>query len=125
MPQLSQIQTALREGYPNNTMNNLIKCLLTICCLCLALIDQAESEQPSTRFNVSFSQLDSCESFSVPNTGYGYRKFYMLHELSNNNRKAGERLHLKFYVLTSMDAHILLSVTSHPRVNDRVYEIGT
>ncbi|XP_043643566.1 acetylcholine receptor subunit beta [Drosophila teissieri] len=103
-------------------MNNLIKG----CCLCLllVLIDQAESAQSSsTRFNVSFSQLDSCESYSVPNTGYGYRKFYMLRELSNNNRKAGERLHLKFYVLTAMDAHILLSVTNHPRLNDRVYEI--
>ncbi|XP_039479747.1 neuronal acetylcholine receptor subunit beta-2 [Drosophila santomea] len=105
-------------------MNNLIKG----CCLCLllllVLIDQAESGQSSsTRFNVSFSQLDSCESYSVPNTGYGYRTFYMLRELSNNNRKAGERLHLKFYVLTAMDAHILLSVTNHPRLNDRVYEI--
>jgi len=73
---------------------------------------------------VSFAQLDSCETYSVPNTGYGYRRFYMLRELSNNNRKAGERLHLKFYVLTAMDAHILLSVTNHPRPNDRVYEIG-
>ncbi|XP_016967744.1 uncharacterized protein LOC108036246 [Drosophila biarmipes] len=104
-------------------MDNLIKCLVAICCLCLALIDQAESELPPTRFNVSFSQLDSCDSFSVPNTGYSYRKFYMLRDLSNNNRKAGERLHLKFYVLTTMDAHILLSVTNHPRINDRVYEI--
>ncbi|EDV55558.1 acetylcholine receptor subunit beta-type acr-3 [Drosophila erecta] len=91
--------------------------------LLLGLMDQAKSAQSSTRFNVSFAQLDSCESLSVPNTGYGYRKFYILHELSNNNRKAGERLHLKFYVLTAMDAHILLSVTNHPRLNDRVYEI--
>ncbi|KAH8348505.1 hypothetical protein KR084_008050 [Drosophila pseudotakahashii] len=104
-------------------MSNLIKCSLAICCLCLALIDQAESELPPTRFNVSFSQLDSCESHSVASTGYGYRKFYVLHELNNNNQKEGERLHLKFYVLTSMDAHILLSVTNHPRINDRVYEI--
>eukprot|EP00099_Drosophila_melanogaster_P024032 NP_651958.2 NtR, isoform A [Drosophila melanogaster] len=107
-------------------MYNLIKgSLATYCCLCLLLIliDPAESGQLSTRFNVSFAQLDSCETYSVPNTGYGYRRFYMLRELSNNNRKAGERLHLKFYVLTAMDAHILLSVTNHPRPNDRVYEI--
>ncbi|XP_017045094.1 neuronal acetylcholine receptor subunit alpha-6 [Drosophila ficusphila] len=106
-------------------MDNLIKCLVAMCC-CLflvPLIDQAESAQSQSRFNVSFSQLDSCESISIPNTGYGYRTFFMVHELDNNNRKAGEWLHLKFYVMTSMDAHILLSVTNHLRGNDRVYEI--
>ncbi|XP_017077032.2 acetylcholine receptor subunit beta isoform X1 [Drosophila eugracilis] len=101
-------------------MKNIINCLGAICFLFLIVTDHTES---ANRFNVSFSQLESCESYSIPNLGYGYRNFFMLNELSNNNRKAGERLHLKFYVLTSMDAHILLSVTNHPRLRDRVYEI--
>lgn len=48
----------------------------------------------------------------------------MVHSLDNNKARSGERLHLKFYVLTSMDAHILLSVTDRLRPTDRVYEIG-
>ncbi|XP_017123744.1 neuronal acetylcholine receptor subunit alpha-4 [Drosophila elegans] len=100
-------------------MNNLIK---WCCFLCLALIHRAESAGSQTRFNVSFSQLESCETYMVP-IGYGYRNFFMVHTLSNNNIKAGQRLHLKFYVMTSMDAHILLSVTNRLRPNDRVYEI--
>ncbi|KAI8035927.1 neuronal acetylcholine receptor subunit alpha-4 [Drosophila gunungcola] len=100
-------------------MNNLIK---WCCFLFLALIHRADSAGSQTRFNVSFSQLESCESYKVP-IGYGYRNFFMVHTLSNNNKKAGQRLHLKFYVMTSMDAHILLSVTNHLRPNDRVYEI--
>ncbi|XP_016991994.1 acetylcholine receptor subunit beta [Drosophila rhopaloa] len=108
-------------------MSNLINwcwCLVAIsyCLLCLAPIDYAESALQQTRFNVSFSQLEFCETY-MANPGYLYRDFFEVHELSNNNKKAGERLHLKFYVMTSMDAHILLSVTNHMRFNDRVYEI--
>uniref|UniRef100_A0A6P4FMA8 Neuronal acetylcholine receptor subunit alpha-4-like n=1 Tax=Drosophila rhopaloa TaxID=1041015 RepID=A0A6P4FMA8_DRORH len=95
---------------------------ISYCLLCLAPIDYAESALQQTRFNVSFSQLEFCETY-MANPGYLYRDFFEVHELSNNNKKAGERLHLKFYVMTSMDAHILLSVTNHMRFNDRVYEI--
>ncbi|KAH8401944.1 hypothetical protein KR009_008797 [Drosophila setifemur] len=98
--------------------------LCFLSCLCQAPTPtQAESDTPKTRYNVSFAQLDTCESYSVKNTGYAYRDFFMVHSLDNNKLRNGERLHLKFYVLTTMDAHILLSVTNHLRPNDRVYEI--
>ncbi|KAH8299472.1 hypothetical protein KR044_001735, partial [Drosophila immigrans] len=77
-----------------------------------------------SRYNISFAQLDTCDSIDIDTShGYAYKDFFMVHALDNNNIKDNERLHLKFYVLTSMDAHILLSVTSHPRHMDRVYEI--
>ncbi|EDW61103.1 neuronal acetylcholine receptor subunit alpha-4 [Drosophila virilis] len=76
------------------------------------------------RYNISFAQLDTCDSIDIDaSSGYAYKDFFMVHTLDNNNVKLNERLHLKFYVLTSMDAHILLSVTNRPRPNDRVYEI--
>ncbi|XP_020800363.1 neuronal acetylcholine receptor subunit alpha-3 [Drosophila serrata] len=98
----------------------LIKCSVALAfysCLCLA------PPIAHCKYNVSFAQLDSCESYSIRDAGYAYRDFFMVHSLDNNKAKAGERLHLKFYVLTTMDAHILLSVTNHVRPNDRVYEI--
>lgn len=77
------------------------------------------------RYNISFAQLDTCDSIEIDKfAGYAYKDFFMIHTLDNNNILPNERLHLKFYVLTSMDAHILLSVTNHPRPEDRVYEIG-
>ncbi|KAH8320848.1 hypothetical protein KR067_011352, partial [Drosophila pandora] len=76
-----------------------------------------------TRFNITFGQLDTCDSYSITASGYAYRDFFMVHSLDNNKARSGERLHLKFYVLTSMDAHILLSVTDRLRPTDRVYEI--
>ncbi|KAL7735388.1 hypothetical protein ACLKA6_003238 [Drosophila palustris] len=90
--------------------------------LCLALTQRPVAAK--SRYNISFAQLDTCDSIDIDtSSGYAYKDFFMVHTLDNNNIKANERLHLKFYVLTSMDAHILLSVTSHPRHTDRVYEI--
>ncbi|XP_017096832.2 uncharacterized protein NtR [Drosophila bipectinata] len=78
---------------------------------------------PKSRYNITFAQLDTCDSYSIGQSGYAYRDFFMVHSLDNNKARSGERLHLKFYVLTSMDAHILLSVTDRLRPTDRVYEI--
>ncbi|XP_034109092.1 proton-gated ion channel subunit pbo-5 [Drosophila albomicans] len=90
--------------------------------LCLALAQRPVAVK--SRYNISFAQLDTCDSINIDTSqGYSYKDFFMVHRLNNNNIKDNERLHLKFYVLTSMDAHILLSVTSHPRLTDRVYEI--
>ncbi|XP_023167360.2 ligand-gated ion channel 4 [Drosophila hydei] len=76
------------------------------------------------RYNISFAQLDTCDSIEIDKfAGYAYKDFFMLHTLDNNKVLPNERLHLKFYVVTTMDAHILLSVTNHPRPDDRVYEI--
>ncbi|KAH8283455.1 hypothetical protein KR018_002519, partial [Drosophila ironensis] len=77
----------------------------------------------ATRYNVSFAQLDTCNSYEIREAGYAYRDFFVVHSLDNKQLREGERLHLKFYVLTSKDAHILLSVAKQPRSNDRVYEI--
>ncbi|KAH8290831.1 hypothetical protein KR054_006303 [Drosophila jambulina] len=104
----------------SNKTSWLIKCsvALALCsCLCLA------PPIAHCKYNVSFAQLDSCETYLIQDAGYAYRDFFMVNSLDNNRAKAGERLHLKFYVLTTMDAHILLSVTNHVRPNDRVYEI--
>ncbi|SPP72752.1 neuronal acetylcholine receptor subunit beta-2 [Drosophila guanche] len=101
---------------------NYIPCLINsalVLCLCLAL----PAHTAAGRYNISFAQLDSCESYTIKEAGYAYRDFFMVHTLDNNQIKGKERLHLKFYVLTSMDAHILLSVTNRLRPNDRVYEI--
>lgn len=91
--------------------------------LCLALLQRPVAA--NSRYNISFAQLDTCDIIDLAtSSAYAYKDFFMVHTLDNNNIKSNERLHLKFYVLTSMDAHILLSVTSHPRFTDRVYEIG-
>jgi len=102
----------------NTPINWLISSLL-----CLALAQRPVIAK--SRYNISFAQLDTCDSINIDtSSGYAYEDFFFVHTLDNNNIKSNERLHLKFYVLTSMDAHILLSVTSNPRATDRVYEIG-
>ena len=77
------------------------------------------------KYNVSLEQMATCHQYIIPNNrGYNYLDFFHIPNLNNNKLKDTELLHLKFYVMTSRDAHILLSVTDHPRLNDRVYEIG-
>ena len=76
------------------------------------------------RYNVSFAHLSTCKEYDLLGTGYGFKDFFPAHSLNNSQLRDNEALHLKFYVMTDMDAHILLSVTHHPRLFDRVYEIG-
>lgn len=91
--------------------------------LCLLLVQHPVAAK--NRFNISLEQLDACESLDIPlSSGYAYKDFFVVHKFDNNKVQTNERIHLKFYVLTTMDAHILLSVTNYPRHNDRVYEIG-
>lgn len=91
--------------------------------LCLILMQHPVAAR--NRFNISLEQLDACESLDIPaSSGYAYKYFYRVHNLDNNKVQTNERIHLKFYVLTTMDAHILLSVTNNPSNFDRVYEIG-
>uniref|UniRef100_A0A1A9V5D9 Neurotransmitter-gated ion-channel ligand-binding domain-containing protein n=1 Tax=Glossina austeni TaxID=7395 RepID=A0A1A9V5D9_GLOAU len=69
--------------------------------------------------------METCKHYAIPATrGYVYTDFFHIRGMNNNKLAANELLHLKFYVMTARDAHILLSVTDHPRLLDRVYEIG-
>uniref|UniRef100_A0A1A9ZGK1 Neurotransmitter-gated ion-channel ligand-binding domain-containing protein n=1 Tax=Glossina pallidipes TaxID=7398 RepID=A0A1A9ZGK1_GLOPL len=69
--------------------------------------------------------METCKHYAIPATrGYVYTDFFHVRGMNNNKLAANELLHLKFYVMTARDAHILLSVTDHPRLLDRVYEIG-
>lgn len=76
------------------------------------------------KYNVSMLEMATCQEYDLRNTGYKYSDFFYVHTMNNNEIKNDELLHLKFYVLASMDAHVLLSNTDHPRLMDRVYEIG-
>lgn len=77
------------------------------------------------KYNVSLSQMETCQHYLIPETrGYVYLDFFHLPQLRNNKLASDELLHLKFYVMTSRDAHILLSANDQPRLFDRVYEIG-
>lgn len=76
------------------------------------------------KFNISLSDLTTCQQYTIKSRGYTYADFFQLNTMKNNRVKDNERLHLKFYVMTSMDAHILLSEVDSPRKTDRVYEIG-
>ncbi|XP_011209109.2 uncharacterized protein LOC105230182 [Bactrocera dorsalis] len=77
----------------------------------------------ANKYNVSLAQMDTCKEFRIANTGYAYTQFFHIHKLTNNKVNANERLHLKFYVLAPMDAHILLSTNDRPLSRDRVYEV--
>ncbi|XP_039957154.1 uncharacterized protein LOC120772539 [Bactrocera tryoni] len=77
----------------------------------------------ANKYNVSLAQMDTCKEFRIANTGYAYTQFFHIHKLANNKVNANERLHLKFYVLAPMDAHILLSTNDRPLSRDRVYEV--
>ncbi|KAM7342262.1 neuronal acetylcholine receptor subunit NtR [Cochliomyia hominivorax] len=76
------------------------------------------------KYNISLAQMDTCRHYSIPNNrGYNYADFFHITKLDNNKLAPNELLHLKFYVMTARDAHILLSVTDRPSLMDRVYEI--
>ncbi|XP_030372094.1 acetylcholine receptor subunit beta [Scaptodrosophila lebanonensis] len=100
-----------------------INCGLWLISCILCLVPWTTSAATKGRYNITFAELDSCDTYEITEGGYAYKDFFIVHSLDNNNIKNDERLHLKFYVLTSMDAHILLSVTDRPRPHDRVYEI--
>uniref|UniRef100_A0A1I8PJ48 Neurotransmitter-gated ion-channel ligand-binding domain-containing protein n=1 Tax=Stomoxys calcitrans TaxID=35570 RepID=A0A1I8PJ48_STOCA len=76
------------------------------------------------KYNVSLTQMATCHHYVIPmSRGYNYADFFHVQKLKNNKLADNEVLHLKFYVMTARDAHILLSVTDHPRLVDKVYEI--
>nr|XP_014100670.2 uncharacterized protein LOC106625375 [Bactrocera oleae] len=77
----------------------------------------------ANKYNVSLAQMDTCKEFRIVNSGYAYTQFFHIHKLVNNKLNSNERLHLKFYVLAPMDAHILLSTNDRPLSRDRVYEV--
>lgn len=95
---------------------------LIVCGILLIFVNGVKAD---LKYNVSLAQMDTCRHYSIPiNRGYNYADFFHIHNMNNNKLKENELLHLKFYVMTARDAHILLSVTDHPRLMDRVYEIG-
>ncbi|XP_037822468.1 neuronal acetylcholine receptor subunit beta-4 [Lucilia sericata] len=76
------------------------------------------------KYNVSLAQMHTCRHYSIPNNrGYSYADFFHIPQLNNNKLAKTELLHLKFYVMTARDAHILLAVNERPKLMDRVYEI--
>ncbi|XP_073847024.1 neuronal acetylcholine receptor subunit NtR [Musca autumnalis] len=87
----------------------------------VVLVGQAKAD---FKYNVSLAQMDTCRHYTIPlNRGYNYAHFFHLPQLKNNKLADNELLHLKFYVMTARDAHILLASTDHPRLMDKVYEI--
>lgn len=78
----------------------------------------------TNKYNVSLAQMDTCKELTLRNTGYAYIHFFHIHHMDNNKVGTNERLHLKFYVLAAMDAHILLATNDKPRSRDHVYEVG-
>ncbi|XP_050324674.1 uncharacterized protein LOC126755975 [Bactrocera neohumeralis] len=92
---------------------------LAVCIITLLFLQLSAAN----KYNVSLAQMDTCKEFRIANTGYAYTQFFHIHKLANNKVNANERLHLKFYVLAPMDAHILLSTNDRPLSRDRVYEV--
>ncbi|XP_017479014.1 PREDICTED: neuronal acetylcholine receptor subunit beta-4 [Rhagoletis zephyria] len=77
----------------------------------------------ANKYNVSLGQMDTCKELTLRNTGYAYIHFFHIQHMNNNKVAANESLHLKFYVLAAMDAHILLATNDKPRSRDHVYEV--
>uniref|UniRef100_A0A0A1X6Z4 Neuronal acetylcholine receptor subunit alpha-6 n=1 Tax=Zeugodacus cucurbitae TaxID=28588 RepID=A0A0A1X6Z4_ZEUCU len=99
-----------------NLCNNYIRAIGLLTLLLLQL-------SAANKYNVSLAQMDTCKEYRIANSGYGYTQFFHIHKLANNKVNTNERLHLKFYVLAPMDAHILLAVNDKPLTRDRVYEV--
>ncbi|XP_055837678.1 uncharacterized protein LOC129906071 [Episyrphus balteatus] len=71
--------------------------------------------------------LETCTVHHLHDREYGYKDFFEVSSLKKNWLKANERLHLQFYVMTTMEAHILLSEDKNPKWENgssaRGYEI--
>ncbi|XP_055837506.1 uncharacterized protein LOC129905904 [Episyrphus balteatus] len=65
--------------------------------------------------------LESCNVQNLEHRAYGYRDFIEVSSIKTNLPKHNERLHMKFYVMTSMEAHILLSENNSPNWEFPVY----
>ncbi|XP_068146061.1 neuronal acetylcholine receptor subunit beta-3 [Drosophila tropicalis] len=97
---------------------------LGFCCLIIGMVTVFPLRVASVgRYNISFAQLDECQTYFITATSYAYNDFFKVNKLNNNNVTDNTRLHLKFYVIANMDAHILLTVIDRPRPNDAVYEV--
>lgn len=105
----------------NNTMDYRVSGTILVAfviCICSRV-------QADFKYNVSLAQMSTCRHYNIPMIrGYNYADFFHIPHMKNNKLAENELLHLKFYVMTARDAHILLSATDHPRLLDRVYEIG-
>ncbi|XP_055839427.1 uncharacterized protein LOC129907325 [Episyrphus balteatus] len=77
----------------------------------------------ANKYNISLSNLETCNEYYLRDSEYCYADFFELSSLKQNStKKDKELLHLKFYVNTSMDARIMLSDIDNPKSN-RGYEI--
>jgi len=92
--------------------------------LYILLYDFVNHSAAFNKYNVTLSQLGTCKEYDIKGTGYVYKDFFYIRTLNNTRTKTNEKLHLKFYVMTNMDAHILLTNTDSPRLTSKVYEIG-
>ncbi|XP_055837288.1 uncharacterized protein LOC129905752 [Episyrphus balteatus] len=69
----------------------------------------------ASKFNINLSDLETCQEYYLQDKEYGYKDFFEVNSMKQNLTKDNELLHLKFYVTTSKDAHILLSEDYNPK----------
>ena len=66
--------------------------------------------------------MSQCQEFTTTG-GYNYHTFFEIDKFRGN--KASDYIvNLKFFILASKDAHILLSKEEHPSLKTPVYEFG-
>ncbi|XP_055850875.1 uncharacterized protein LOC129915389 [Episyrphus balteatus] len=82
----------------------------------------------ASKFNISLSELESCEVYYSDTTNNDLKHFFNVSSMKKSLKKENERLHLKFYVMTSNTCNIFLSEVVKPRCNntfcDRRYQIA-
>ncbi|XP_055836810.1 uncharacterized protein LOC129905363 [Episyrphus balteatus] len=77
----------------------------------------------ANKFNISYSHLDTCKEYTILSLHRKYKDYFQISSMKNRELEDNQRLHLKFYVMTQKDAHILLSEFENQSYSDPVYEI--
>ncbi|XP_053683435.1 uncharacterized protein LOC128733695 [Sabethes cyaneus] len=75
-----------------------------------------------SKYNVSYADLDKCKQYNAV-SGYNYHTFFKLEELENHSLDNETVINLRLFVITSKDAHILLSDIESATADAQVYEI--
>ncbi|XP_055837523.1 uncharacterized protein LOC129905916 [Episyrphus balteatus] len=81
-------------------------------------------DSDANKFNISYSQLDTCKEYFIESGDHKYKDYFQISSMNNPKLEDNQRLHLKFFVMTRMDAHILLSEFENQTCSDPVYEIA-
>ncbi|XP_055837521.1 uncharacterized protein LOC129905915 isoform X1 [Episyrphus balteatus] len=80
-------------------------------------------DSDANKFNISYAQLDTCKEYTIASGYYKYKDFFQISSMNNTKLEDDQRLHLKFFVMTRKDAHILLSEFENQSYSDPFYEI--